>query len=364
MTFLTPFTKIALPALMLAPGIAAAQSANGPEWDFYGQLNLGVISVDDGFDTNTSLSDNDNSNSRVGIIFKQGLQSGGEFRFHFETAIGLVGSSSINGDDNDFDAEYRRQELRKFEIIYDTASIGKFSFGQGSIATDSVAEADFSGTTVIAYSSVNDQAGSQEFRLGDGALSGISVGNGFSAFDGGRRFRIRYDTPTYKGFGFAVSAGEEVLARGNTDEFYDFGLTYDRDYGAFKVAGRLGYSIRDSDEELLLGSAALLHEPTGLSLSVAGGRQQQGDANYVYLKGGLQRDWFDFGRTHLSVDYYDGDDFAFAGSSSSSVGLSVVQKIDSKNLELYGSYRTYELDGGTQSFEDIDVTFVGARFKF
>ncbi|MFK7837698.1 MAG: porin [Sulfitobacter sp.] len=363
MASLKHFTAVTLPALLLTTSLASAQDA-GPEWDFYGHLNLGVISVDDGFDTNTSLSDNDNSNSRVGVIFKQGLQNGGEFRFHFETAIGLTGSSSISGDNNDFEAEYRRRELRKFEIIYDTARIGKFSFGQGSIATDSAAEADFSGTSVIAYSSLQDQAGSQQFRLTNGALAGVSVGNAFSAFDGGRRFRVRYDTPTFNGFGFAVSAGQEVLAEGNDDEFYDVGLTYDRDYGAYKVAGRLGYSIRGSNEELVLGSAAILHEPTGLSLAVAGGRQQEGDASYVYVKGGLQRDWFDFGRTHLSVDFYEGEDFFGTGSDSSSVGLAVVQKVDKQNLELYASHRVYDVTAGGRSFEDLNVTFVGARWKF
>lgn len=364
MTQIPNLVKFALPALLLSPGAVLAQDANGPEWDFYGQLNLGVISVDDGFDTETSLADNDNSNSRVGVIFKQGLANGAEFRFHFETAIGLTGSSSISGSDNDFDVEYRRRELRKFEIIYDTASVGKFSFGQGSIATDGIADSDFSGTSVIAYSGINDQAGSQQFRLSNGSLSGVRVGNAFSAFDGGRRFRVRYDTPTYNGFGFAVSGGKEVLAKGNDDEFYDVGLTYNRDYGDYKVAGRFGYSIRGSDEELILGSAAVLHEPTGLSLAVASGRQQEGDASYLYVKGGLQRDWFNFGRTHLSVDYYDGDDFQTAGASSSSFGLSVVQKVDAKNLELYASYRVYEYEASGQDFEDLGVTFVGARWKF
>lgn len=356
-------TALALPLFAALPATAFAQDA-GPEWDFYGHLNLGVISVDDGFDRESSLTDNDNSNSRVGIIFKQGLQNGGEFRFHFETAIGLTGSSAISRTDKSFDAEYRRTELRKFEIIYETASIGTFSFGQGSIATDSVAEADFSGTSVIAYSSLQDQAGSQEFRLASGAGSGVTIGNAFSAFDGGRRFRVRYDTPTYKGFGFAVSGGKEVLASGNDDEFYDFGLTYNRDYGAYKVAGRLGYSIRDSAEELILGSAAVLHEPTGLSLAIAGGRQQQGDDSYVYVKAGLQRDWFSFGRTHLSLDFYEGDDFQTVGSSSSSIGLAAVQKVDRYNLELFASYRTFEFDAGASQFEDLDVTFVGARWKF
>ncbi len=349
---------------LLAPTLALAQSADGPEWDFYGHLDLGIISVDDGFDRNTSLSDNDNSNSRIGLIFKQSLRDGGELRFHFETAIGLTGSSSINGSDNDFDLEYRRTELRKFEIIYETANIGTFSLGQGSIATDGVAEADFSGTGVIAYSSLQDQAGSQLFRQSDGALSDIAVGNAFNGFDGARRFRLRYDTPKYKGFGLSVSGGREILSRGNDDEFYDIGLTYNHDYGAYKVVGRLGYSVRGSSEELLLGSAAVLHAPTGLSLAVAGGRQQQGDASYGYIKAGLQRDWFAFGRTHMSLDYYDGEDFAEAGSSSSSVGLAVVQKVDRFDLEIFASYRSFEYDASGPELEDLDVAFVGARWRF
>ncbi|WP_415400871.1 porin [Tateyamaria sp. SN3-11] len=361
---LTSTTVLILVSLLLLPSHASAQSTNGPEWDFYGHLNLGIINVDDGFENNTSLSDNDNSNSRVGLIFKQGLRNGGEFRFHFETAVGLTGSSSLNGGDNDLDLRYRRTELRKFEIIYQTPKIGTFSFGQGSIATDGIAQSDFSGTALIAYSSVEDQAGSQQFRLSDGTLSNVTVRNAFSAFDGARRFRVRYDTPKYKGFGLAVSGGREVLTSGNDNEFYDVGLTYDRDYGAYKIAGRLGYSIRGSSEELLLGSAAVLHEPTGLSLSVAAGRQQEGDANYGYIKAGLQRDWFKFGRTHLSVDYYSGDSFGVAGSSSSSAGVSVVQKVDRANLEIFASYRTFEYDAVGSDFEDLDVTFVGARWRF
>lgn len=362
MGHLSRSTLLALPVLALST-LAHAEDAS-PAWEFYGHLNLGIISVDDGFDSKTTLTDNDNSNSRFGLIFKQDLQNGAAFRFHFETALGFVGSSSISRAENDFDAEYRRTELRKFEIIYDTANIGKFSFGQGSIATDGTAEADFSGTSVIAYSSLQDQAGSQEFRLAGGGASGTTVGNAFSAFDGARRFRVRYDTPTFNGFSFAVSAGQEVLASGNDDEFYDAGVTYNRDYGVYTVAGRLGYSVRGSAEELLLGSAAVLHRPTGLSLAIAGGRQQQGDDNYVYVKAGLQRDWFAVGRTHLSLDLYSGDDFSVTGSRSSSVGLAVVQKVDAYNLELYASHRTYDFETAGSQFEDLDVTFVGARWKF
>ncbi len=358
-----PAIRFALPALLVVPTLSAAQDAD-PVWDFYGQLNLGVINVDNGADNETSFVDNENSNSRVGAIFRQDLANGGQFRFHFETALGFTGSDSINGADNDFDADYRRTNIRKLELIYQTARIGTFSFGQGSIATDDVAEADFSGTSVIAYSSLQDQAGAQEFLLADGTSSGTTVGNAFSAFDGGRRFRIRYDTPSYKGFGLAISAGEEVLASGNNGEFYDVGLTYDRDYGDYKVAARLGHSIRDSDDAFTLGSAAVLHEPTGLSFSLAGGRSRETDASYVYAKAGLQRDWFSFGRTHLSVDYYSGEDFSITGSDSESIGLAIVQKVDAANLEIYASHRQFDFSGSGAATQDIDVTFVGARWKF
>ncbi|MEP2640822.1 porin [Roseobacter sp.] len=345
------------------PMAATAQQA-GPTVDFYGHINLGIINVDNGDGSNTSLTDNDNSNSRVGLIYKQDLGGGNEFRLHFETALGFTGSSSINGSDDGLEQNYRRTELRKFEAIYQSATLGTFSFGQGSIATDGTAEADFSGTSVIAYSSLQDQAGSQEFQLAGGGGSGFDVGDAFNGFDGGRRFRFRYDTPTYKGFSLAVSAGEEVLTSGNSDEFYDIGLRYDHDYGAYQVAARGGLSIRDTDEELLLGSFAVLHKATGLNLSVASGRQQEGDAGYVYIKGGIKRDWIDAGETRISLDYYSGEDFSVAGSESESIGLAVVQKVDAWNTELYASYRTFEFNDSGSNLQDQDVTFVGARWRF
>ncbi|KIN71169.1 porin [Sulfitobacter guttiformis] len=358
-----PITRFAVPALLAFPSLATAQDTT-PEWDFYGQLNLGVISVDNGTGSETGVTDNDNSNSRVGAIFRRDLDNGAQFRFHFESAIGLTGSSSINGEDNDLDLDYRRSELRKLEFVYQTATIGTFSFGQGSIATDGTAEADFSGTGVIAYSGISDLAANQSLTLADGSISGTRIGNAFSAFDGGRRFRVRYDTPEYNGFGFSVSAGEEVLARGNDDEFYDFGLSYNKDYGNYKVAARLGHSIRDSAEAFTLGSAAILHEPTGLSFALAAGQSREADTDYVYAKAGLQRDWLSIGRTYLSADYYSGSDFAFSGSDSESVGIAVVQKVDAYNVELYATYRTYDLDTAGSAFNDVDVTFVGARWKF
>ncbi len=363
MTFPSRIAKISAPLVLLLPGGLLAQDA-GPGWEFYGHLNFGVINVDDGFDTETDFVDSDASNSRIGLIYRHDLQNGGQFRFHFETSLGFTGSSAINRNDNDFDVNYKKTELRKFEFIYETKDIGTFFIGQGSMASDGSTGADFSGTGLIATSSVADVAGGQEFRLSNAAGSGITVGNAFSDLDGGRRFRVRYDTPRHNGFTFMVAAGEEVLRDGDDEEYYDIGVRYDRDFGDVKFAGRLGYSWVANDEELLVGSAAMLHESTGLSFALVGGQQQDGDDSYFYTKIGLQRDWLSVGRTHLSIDYLDGEDYHVTGSDSSSVGISVVQKLDAHNVELYASYRTFDFDAPGSQFEDLDVTIIGARWQF
>jgi hypothetical protein len=175
---------------------------------------------------------------------------------------------------------------------------------------------------------------------------------------------VRYDTPSYNGFALALSAGEEVLSEDDDNEYYDVALTYDRDYGDVKVAARAGYSIRGSAEELVVGSLAVLHDPTGLSLALASGRQQQGDDSYAYAKAGWKQSWFSIGETRFSVDYYAGEDFSVTGSDSDSVSLAVVQVVDRYDLELYAIYRKYELAGTGAAVLDQDVTFVGARWKF
>ncbi len=356
-------STIAALGLALVPALAQAQSAD-PVWDFYGQLNLGVINVDDGVDSTSAFTDNDNSNSRIGLKMTQALQGGSELKLTFETGLGLTGSSSLNGQDNDFDAEYRRTELRKLDVAYRTPTMGTFSFGQGSTSTDGSAEADYSGTGVAAYVGINDIAGGQTLRFADGTMSAVNIGNTNSSFDGGRRLRVRYDTPVFSGFSASVSAGQEVLKSGDNNDYYDVGTRYAKDYGDYKVDARLGYSFRDSSNDLVMGSAAVLHAPTGLSLAVSTGRRVGGDADYAYVKAGLTRDYMAIGSTSFSVDYYNGNDFVVSGSSTSSVGVAVVQRLDQYNTELYATYRTYEFNSAAASYQDMDVTFVGARWKF
>jgi len=234
-----------------------------PTFDIYGQLNFGLFSVDDGTESETFVTDNDNSNTRVGATYSNDLTNGGTIKGHFETALGIDGSADATMDNNDSDIDLNRTELRKLELIYETPGFGTFYGGQGSMSADGVAEADLSGTTVAAYSSVSDLAGSFEFRPEDGPLSGTSVSDAFKSYDGARRARLRYDTPSYNGFTGSISWGKELLVVPDKREFTDLAVKYASDYGAYKVDGRLGYQwIKgtedgETDEEVASGSIAV-----------------------------------------------------------------------------------------------------------
>ena len=365
--FASRLTAVSLLA-MSTPYLAAAD----PTFDFYGQLNFGFFNVDDGTESETFFTDNDNSNTRIGLRYSNDLSVGGTVKFNFETALGFAGSSSATMADNDLDLDLSRTDLRKLEVAYESASLGTFTAGQGSMTADGVTEADFSGTTVASYVGVSDLAASFQFRPKDGDLSGSSIGDTFGSFDGARRLRLRYDTPSFAGFTGSASWGEEELNQEDDRKFTDVGIRYGRDYGDVEVDGRLAYQWIDVDqgqnEQVVSGSFAMMHKPSGASLAIAAGDPDESDASYVYAKIGYQQNWLSSGSTALSFDIYDGEGFltgAGGGNADSKTyAISAVQRVDAYNLELYASYRTYELSSSGTDFEDIDLIVLGARLKF
>lgn len=358
-------------ALLAAPAMAELiyENKSGGTTRLYGQFNPAYLSFDDGVTDTSDVVDNVNSNSRVGIDVHQPFEAG-TFRFNFETALGLRPSSGLSQTNTPKGVNWQRTNIRKVDFSLETNRYGTFSFGQGSMATDGVAERDLSGTTLVTYSSIPDTAGSMQFRASDGTLSGVEIGDVFSDFDGGRRGRIRYDTPTFGGgFDIAIAYGQEILVSGSDDEFMDIALNYANTFGDFKVASSVGFSRRDRNgvnQDDTIASVSVLHN-SGINATLAVG-DRKGAGEYVYGKLGYQASWFSVGKTSMSIDYYDGNDFnlgAATSSSSNSLGVGVVQKFDNLNAEGYLGYRTYELSDNTPTtYQDASSILFGARWKF
>jgi len=351
----------------------AAQSAeeftnsSGGTFQYYGQFSPAILSFDDGGQSSTDFVDNTNSNSRIGFWIRQPLNTG-RLSFNLETAFGFRGSAGVNQLIKDDSLSWTRADLRKAEFIWETGQYGTFSFGQGSMASDGVATVDQSGTTLVSYVSIGDTAGAYVFRTSTGALSTVPMAAAFATFDGGRRGRVRYDTPSFSGFSLSASYGEQILISAINTKDYDLALRYAKELGDFKVRGALAYAWSEretlANTQSTIGSLSVLHSPTGFSATLAAGSRDV-SGEYGYIKLGYRDDFFAFGETAMSIDYYDGRDMVSAGSSSGSIGAGVVQKIDKLDLEAYLGYRMYEYsDTSGTTYQDANSILFGARWKF
>jgi hypothetical protein len=357
------------PGPVLGQGLPKLETTleGGTTVQLYGQINQGVLAHDDGGETNTyALVDNSNSSTRVGLRTQTPFSGGWSLQTNVEGQYTPNPSSKVSQADNfvgDWDIE--RTNLRKAEAIITSDDHGTLWLGQGGMATDSIAEIDFSGTSVIAYSLIPDLAGGQFFRFDDGALSSVTIGRVFANFDGSRRLRARYDTPAFAGFTLSGAYGQEVLTRGDDKDYFDAALRWSQDFEQVKVGAGVGYNWKGSDTETVATSASALHASTGLNFTLAAGAETEGgDGEYIYGKLGLMRDFFSFGATSLSVDAYFGGDIGVRGGDSASYALAAVQRVSDWNTELYGIVRVHTFDDDVASYEDGVSFMTGLRFSF
>lgn len=349
------------------------QIFTGQTLTFYGQLSPIALQYDDGAvrDTYAPIG-NSNKTSRVG--FRYQIRSFGAWSPVFRVEFGLSArpSNSVNLlDPGESILDFNSQDLRKFELVLTHPTLGKIAVGQGSMATDNIAEVDYSGTTVAAYSNVAQVAAAQFLRREDGTLSAFQVGSFIDNFDGDsvrgsyedgtRKMRVRYDTPNYEGFVLSMALGNEAF-RDEGEVNADVSVTHEADLGDVRVASGIGYRWQ-TDTQILSGSASVFHEPTGVSLTGAFGYETDG-GEYDYLKLGLRRQIWAIGDTAVSVDWYQSKDISVSGSSAKSLGLAFVQSFDKAGLQGYALVRRYKFDLPTVSFQDGLAVMTGLRWAF
>lgn len=344
------------------PTGAQAQVVNiedgGFTFTFGGQINRAFLFADDGVESNSFFVDNDNSSTRLRARAAYDFGNyviGGNIEYEFE----FSSSNSVSQLNSDVSTSVANE--RKFEIFAET-SFGTFTYGQGDTSSNGVAEVDLSGTALGNYSDVGLIAGSQLLRNEAGAFTGDDIGNFFTNFDGNSRIeRFRYDTPEFlNGFVASVTLGE--------DDRDDVALRFNRTFGDIRVRAAAAYA-QTLTADRISGSVSAFHTPTGMNLTFASGSDDldgsDRDPGFNYIKLGYQtKELLKAGTTSFAVDYYDGQNQNVDGSSSESVSLFMVQKVDAWNTEFYGGYRTYDVTTPTTNFQDVDVVFVGARFTF
>lgn len=351
----------AMPAQALDFGLPGAGKGN-----VYGQLSPVWLSFDDGAQSIGQIVDNNDSNSRIGVLMDWSLGDAARLTFNFETALGFFQSNQLTmkGLDGTPWIDWGTQDIRKLELFARTDA-GTFWAGQGDMATYAVAEFDESGTVVAGYSDYQAIAGGFAFVRADGTLSSIKISDVFVNLEGSRRFRLRYDSPDSAGFTLSAAAGNNQLTE-DPGTYYDAALRYGNDHGRFHLGGGIGYALTqkpgESDSRAVMGSLSVLDRPTGLNTSLAAGRQIDG-GSYIYAKLGWITTFVPVGQTALAAEYYGSSGIGFDGSGRS-WGLMALQRFDDLSTEFYIGYRHYALNGTSTAYRDSESFVFGSRWTF
>jgi len=340
---------------------------NGTTFEYYGQLSPAYLFFDDGGERWGDVVDNSNSNSRIGAWYRRPF-SWGQLNFNLETSLGLRGSNIVNQLQLDFDREWSEANVRKAEVIWETRRFGTIYLGQGSMASDGIANRDLSGTSIVSYVGIPDVAGAYLLRNQSGALSSVAIGAAFPNFDGGRRTRVRYDTPSFRGIVVSVSAGEQIQSGAQKTKDSDIAIRFDRDLENFRIAAAAGYIWTDREtlgnNKTVVASFSVEHKATGISLtSSTGSRDTTG--NYRYIKLGYKANFPRLGPFSLSVDYYAGNDMVSGGSRSQSYGVGILKRFSNPRIEAYLGLRSYSFsDTSPTRYQDAYSVLAGSRWKF
>lgn len=327
-----------------------------------GQINRMVNVADDGGQTTSYHVDNVNSSSRVRFVGTGGLTE--------DLTLGAVMEAELRSNPST-EVSQRREDTgtanfrdRRVEAYLDSKRFGRLWLGKGWTASDATSEVDLSGTSVIGYSAIELTAGGLFFRDKDsGVLTNSRIGDVFFNFDGlGRQDRVRYDTPTWRGFTLAGSVIE--------DQQWDAALRWSGQGYGLQAAGAAAVSDPANDDLDLRynGSFSVLDIGTGLSFTAAAGlddRKRREDSSFWYVKGGWESQaLFDFGSTALSLDYATSSDIELERDDGESVGAYLVQRVANYGTQVFAGLRYHDLDRDDLRTESIWVSSFGTRVKF
>ena len=386
-----------------------------------GHVGHQIMWWDDGGQKDMYIGDGGNIFSRFRIRGEAKVSQDVTAGFTYEFGINNNAIGSMNqlngGDDLGGSAA---PMLRDSTVWMRHKNLGMIKIGHGSTSTDNLILIDLAGLGAAVTPDVGLYNGSFITRLAGLSINGVGVPganglltgitwnqflNGGISFDTARRNHVLYETPTLAGFTAQASVAE--------DNFWDVALRYAGEFGGFRVAAGIGYSVdqerptfgllnlTSTEVKTMMGSASILHNQTGLFANIAAGQREIGwavsafghtlsakDPKFWHLTAGWSKNVFGPGKTVLYAEYMKADDFigyqlvgpVINGSIESEAtmwGFGVVQHIDAAAMEVFLSYKRFEADArlaGTwtgvgslaidANMHDMSAVIAGARINF
>lgn len=382
-----------------------------------GQVNQSILAWDDGHESNAYVVDNASNNSLFTFSGEAAISPGLKAGYYVEIYVADNFSDGVSQLSDEAGSTF---DVWQSNWFLESERYGKLTVGQAARASDGAPEVDLSEAADASYASVPDIGGGFFLRTKGGALASPAWGDLTGDLNGDTGSLVRYDSPTFKGFTFSATYGE--------DDIWDVATTYEGEIGGgFKLGAALAYAVTTDENGLdgtgdvpnttIVGSFSILHEPSGLNLTVAGGNREfdeavvdadnafrkGADASFVYAKLGWIAKLNSLGPTAFYGDYAHFKDYLSAGLDADGVaslsftdaanvcagaglacrasgsevniwGFGVVQHIEAAEMQVFIGYRHWTADvdlvdvGGNPvagaGLEDFDTVIAGSRISF
>jgi hypothetical protein len=361
-----------------------------------GQVTRSILYWNDGDDSGT-YAGLDNHNQSTRFIFsgsakiRPDLTAG--FEFMTEWAAGARTSqadqlSPDGGPQGTFLATDGVLAVRTANWWLEDKHWGRVTVGRVNVGGP-VGTIDLGGISTAAHFSPG-LVGGAFFVAGTTRLGGV-VG---PTYGGDRIEGVRYDSRNIGGFVGQATWGE--------DDLWSASLRYAGEHGGFRLAAGIGYEEQDGPPNQLIqldtgarnmdnewsGSLALMHVATGL---FAQGHYAESEffngteAKFWMVQAGITKNWIGLGNTSFYGEYGEAQDYIKGGSGSAVTnvitllpgassdveffGLGVVQQIDAAAMEVFLSWRRFEVDVvgapvGANGSNELDLVHGGARIRF
>src|SRR5690606_25743326 len=210
----------------------------------YGQVNEGVLWWDDGEETNAYVVTNENSRTRFGFRGDARINPEWSAGYLLEVGVRIANSGHVNQFVDDNVPSTDALDLRHSAWYIDSNRLGRIWVGHTNMATAGITEINLSNAGIIGAPAGNNFAGGFFLRREDGRLRAsaplrglrwrdITSPFGANVGDGTRANLVRYVSPTFSGFTFSASWGE--------DDFWDVALRYANEFNGVRVAAGIGY---------------------------------------------------------------------------------------------------------------------------
>lgn len=339
-----------------------------------GHFNYGVLMMNDGEATKFVSSNNSNSETRARIIAKGKVNEAVSVSGVMEWGFGSNNSSTVSpgassvatttpevGTDSTFTE-------RHTYVKFTHKTMGALSLGHTSEANDAITEINSTGATDIVYGYGTNIGNAMALRLSSASSSTAASGTTVGSFvgqqgEGGRTDVIKYDTPSFGGFGMSASF--------QADQSASLGAKWSGKMGGFAIDAGYGYTNEggsaSTNDNMHGGSLAIEHD-SGLNLRVAGGIANVTAASTDHkwgfsVGGGYKADLISAGKTNFAFDLARYENTTTDADKMDLVSIGVEQDTDA-GVKFYLGYQLFMAEQGAIQYDNASTVMAGTKVHF